>query len=82
MVKKESGAMEAETLLSMKTYFMEKLLASSFDLPTDIYFLRSVESAAKKLPHYLKVIETLGIHHIYSGAISTRSFKNVRYNLT
>jgi hypothetical protein len=29
--------MEAETLLSMKTYLMEKLLASSIDLPTDIY---------------------------------------------
>jgi hypothetical protein len=41
--------MEAETLLSKKTYFMEKLRASSFDLPTDIYFLRSVESAAKKI---------------------------------
>lgn len=35
--KKEADAMEAETLLSMKTYLMEKLLASSIDLPTDIY---------------------------------------------
>jgi hypothetical protein len=35
--KKEADAMEAETLLSMKTYLMEKLLAASIDLPTDIY---------------------------------------------
>jgi len=35
--KKEADAMEAETLLSMKTYLMEKLLALSIDLPTDIY---------------------------------------------
>jgi LysM repeat protein len=35
--KKEADAMEAETLLSMKTFLMEKLLASSIDLPTDIY---------------------------------------------
>jgi len=35
--KKEADAMEAETLLSMKTYLMENLLASSIDLPTDIY---------------------------------------------
>ena len=35
--KKEADAMEAETLLSMKTYLMEKLLATSIDLPTDIY---------------------------------------------
>ena len=35
--KKEADAMEAETLLSMKTYLMEKLLASSINLPTDIY---------------------------------------------
>jgi hypothetical protein len=35
--KKEADAMEAETLLSMKSYLMEKLLASSIDFPTDIY---------------------------------------------
>ena len=35
--KQEAVAMDAETLLSMKTYLMEKLLASSIDLPTDLY---------------------------------------------
>ncbi|KAI9335899.1 hypothetical protein BDR26DRAFT_865320 [Obelidium mucronatum] len=35
--KKEADAMEAETLLSMKTYLMDSLLASAIDLPTDIY---------------------------------------------
>jgi hypothetical protein len=37
--KKEADAMEAETLLSMKTHLMENLLASPIDLPTDIYDL-------------------------------------------
>jgi hypothetical protein len=36
----EADAMEAETLLSMKTYLMEKLLASSIELPTDINDLK------------------------------------------
>lgn len=35
--KKEADAMEAETLLSVKAYIMEKLSASPIDLPTDIY---------------------------------------------
>ncbi|KAK6094636.1 hypothetical protein MT418_004924 [Batrachochytrium dendrobatidis] len=35
--KKEADAMEAKTLLSMKTYLVEKLQASPIDLPTDIY---------------------------------------------
>ena len=35
--KKDPDAMEAETLLSVKTLLMEKLLATSIDLPTDIY---------------------------------------------
>ena len=34
--KKEADAMKAETLLSMKTFLMEKLHASSIELPTDI----------------------------------------------
>jgi hypothetical protein len=33
----EANAMDAETLLSMKSYLLEKLLASSIDLPTYIY---------------------------------------------
>ncbi|KAK5666015.1 hypothetical protein QVD99_003392 [Batrachochytrium dendrobatidis] len=37
MTKKEADAMEAKTLLSMKTYLVEKLQASPIDLPTDIY---------------------------------------------
>ena len=35
--KKEADAMEAETLLAMKTFLIEKHFASYIELPTDIY---------------------------------------------
>ena len=51
MAKKEADAMEAETLLSMKTYLLEKLLASSIDLPTDIY-----DSKGKRIQEWDEIL--------------------------
>ncbi|KAJ2993315.1 hypothetical protein HDV02_002497 [Globomyces sp. JEL0801] len=83
--KKEADGMEAETLLSMKTYLMEKLLASYIDLPTDIYdskgkqiqewdakhsmSVEKVKEMAGRVKHFPKIME-----------LSTQKKFNIKYN--